>query len=198
MLRTTYLWAGRWITVVALLGMSVWAQQTAQVSPAEESRRERDAWRQSMVSQWLNDFADLSRYQQANAALAPPVPGENRVVFMGDSITDAWHLEENFPGKPYLNRGISGQTTPQMLIRFRSDVIDRKPKVVVILAGTNDIAGNTGPMKLDDIENNCASMAELARAHGIQVVFSSVLPVNNYTPRAELLFLQRWPSLAPG
>jgi lysophospholipase L1-like esterase len=112
---------------------------------------------------------------------------------MGDSITDAWHLSEYFPGKSYVNRGISGQTTPQMLIRFRPDVIDLQPKAVVILAGTNDIAGNTGPMTLEDIENNYASMAELARAHGIRTVFSSVIPVNNYTPRAELLFVQRPP-----
>jgi len=146
-----------------------------------------------MATQWMNDFADLGRYREANAHLAAPLPGENRVVFMGDSITDAWHLDEYFPGKPYVNRGIGGQTTPQMLIRFRPDVIDLQPKVVVILAGTNDIAGNTGPMRLEDIENNYASMADLARAQGIRVVFSSVIPVNNYTPRAELLFAQRPP-----
>ena len=95
--------------------------------------------------------------------LGPPAPGENRVVFMGDSITEGWHLDQSFPGKPYVNRGISGQTTPQMVLRFRQDVIDLKPKVVVILAGTNDIAGNTGPMTLEQIEDNLASMADLAR-----------------------------------
>ena len=99
---------------------------------------------------------------------------------MGDSITDGWKLAEYFPGKPYVNRGISGQTTPQMLIRLRPDVIALKPKVVVILAGTNDIAGNTGPMTLEMIEDNYASMAELARAHGIRVVFASVLPIHDY------------------
>ena len=100
---------------------------------------------------------------------------------MGDSITDIWKLDKYFPGKPYINRGIGGQTTPQMLIRFRPDVIDLGPKVVVILAGTNDIAGNTGPMTLAEIEGNLQTMAELARIHGIHVVLSSVLPVNDYT-----------------
>jgi lysophospholipase L1-like esterase len=193
MLRHTYSLAVRWIVFTAFLAGSAWAQQTVQPSPAEESKRQLEAWRQSMATQWMNDFADLGRYREANAHLAAPLPGENRVVFMGDSITDAWHLDEYFPGKPYVNRGIGGQTTPQMLIRFRPDVIDLQPKVVVILAGTNDIAGNTGPMKLEDVENNYASMADLARAQGIRVVFSSVIPVNNYTPRAELLFAQRPP-----
>src|SRR5262249_56518817 len=118
----------------------------------------------------------------ANAELeaGPAVP--DRVVFFGDSITDIWKLENYFPGKPYINRGIGGQTTPQMLVRFRQDVINLEPKVVVILAGTNDIAGNTGPMPEEDIETNYASMAELAKLHGICVVFASVLPVRNYTP----------------
>jgi lysophospholipase L1-like esterase len=102
-----------------------------------------------------------------------------------------WKLDEYFPGKPYINRGISGQTTPQMLVRFRQDAIDLQPKVIVILAGTNDIAGNTGPTRPEDIEVNYASMAELARAHDIHVVFSSVLPVHNYTPRSQDLFAQR-------
>ena len=105
--------------------------------------------------------------------LGAPKTGEDRVVFMGDSITQGWKLDEAFPGKPYVNRGISGQTTPQMLVRFRQDVIDLKPKVVVILAGTNDIAGNTGPMTLEQTEGNLASMAELAAANGIRVVLCS-------------------------
>jgi lysophospholipase L1-like esterase len=102
---------------------------------------------------------------------------------MGDSITDAWQQPRFggfFPGKPYVDRGISGQTTPQMLIRFRPDVIDLKPKAVVILAGTNDIAGNTGTMTNEEIQNNLASMSELAHAHDIKVVFASVLPVSEY------------------
>jgi lysophospholipase L1-like esterase len=143
----------------------------------------------------MSDFGELGRYREANAALGAPVPGENRVVFMGDSLTDGWPLEEYFPGKPYVNRGIGGQTTPQMLIRFRPDVIDLQPKMVVILAGTNDIGGNTGPMRTADIENNIASMAELARVHGIRVVLSSVLPVHNYGPEAELRLIRRPPEM---
>src|SRR5262249_10973976 len=129
----------------------------------------------------------------ANAALKPPSAGEDRVVFMGDSITAMWTLGRFFPGKPYVNRGISGQTTPQMLVRFRPDVVDLAPKVVVILAGTNDIAGNTGPMSLEDTQQNYASMAELARLHGIRVVFSSVIPVHNYTHATEATFPLRPP-----
>jgi lysophospholipase L1-like esterase len=131
----------------------------------------------------LHDWPNLARYAEANAALAVAAKFDLRVVFMGDSITDAWVSPEYggfFPGKPYVDRGISGQTTPQMLIRFRPDVIALQPKAVVILAGTNDIAGNTGPMTLGQIEANLASMAELAKANKIRVVLASVLPVSNY------------------
>jgi lysophospholipase L1-like esterase len=152
-----------------------------------------DQYRASRIAIFTDDFGQLARYREANAALKPPAAGENRVVFFGDSITDLWKLDEYFPGKPYLNRGISGQTTPQMLVRFRQDVIDLHPKAVVILAGTNDIAGNTGPMRLEDIEANYASFAELASANHIRVVFSSVLPVHNYTPRSQSLFAGRPP-----
>jgi lysophospholipase L1-like esterase len=152
-----------------------------------------DQYRSSRIAIFTDDFGELARYREANAALKTPAPGENRVVFFGDSITDLWRLDEYFPGKPYINRGISGQTTPQMLIRFRRDVIELSPKVVVILAGINDIAGNTGPMRLEDIEANYASMADLARANNIRVVFSSVLPVHNYTPQSQNFFAQRSP-----
>jgi lysophospholipase L1-like esterase len=152
-----------------------------------------DQYRASRIAVFTDDFGQLARYRDANAALRPPAPDENRVVFFGDSITDIWKLEEYFPGKPYLNRGIGGQTTPQMLVRFRQDVIDLHPRVVVILAGTNDIAGNTGPMRLEDIEADYASLAELARTNHVAVVFSSVLPVHNYTPKAQDLFAQRSP-----
>jgi lysophospholipase L1-like esterase len=152
-----------------------------------------DQYRASRIAMFTDDFGQLSRYRDANATLAAPADNESRVVFFGDSITDMWKLTDYFPGKPYINRGIGGQTTPQMLVRFREDVIDLHPKVVVILAGTNDIAGNTGPMSLQDIEANYATLAELARAHAIRVVFSSVLPVNNYTPRSQELFAQRSP-----
>ncbi len=128
----------------------------------------------------LQDWPFLNRYKEANDKVPPLEKNESRVVFMGDSITDGWKLAEYFPGKPYINRGIGGQTTPQMLIRFRPDVIALKPRLVLILAGTNDIAGNTGPMTLEMIENNYASMAELAKANGIKVIFSSVLPIHDY------------------
>ena len=141
----------------------------------------------------MDDFGELARYRDADAALNPPAAGEKRVIFFGDSITDFWKLNQYFPGKPYLNRGISGQTTPQMLVRFRQDVVDLKPSVVVILAGTNDIAGNTGPERLEDIEADYASMAEIAKAHNIKVVFSSVMPVHNYTPESQDLFAERSP-----
>ena len=150
-------------------------------------------WRASRTSIYMNDFGELNRYRAANATLSALAPGENRVVFFGDSITDAWPIAESFPGKPYINRGIGGQTTPQMLVRFREDVINLQPKVVVILAGTNDIAGNTGPMTLDEIEANYSSLAELAAAHSIRVVFSSVLPVHNYTPESQEMYAERSP-----
>ena len=129
----------------------------------------------------LADWPELGRYHDENARIAAASADESRVVFMGDSITDFWGRQRGtfFPGKPYVNRGISGQTTPQMLVRFRADVIALKPKVVVILAGTNDIAGNTGPMTLEQIEDNFVSMAELARDNGIRVVLSSVMPVSD-------------------
>jgi lysophospholipase L1-like esterase len=128
------------------------------------------------------DWPNLQRYAKANSELPPPAPNEDRVVFMGNSIFDFWaaRFATTFPGKPYIGRGISGQTTPQMLVRFRQDVIGLKPKVVVILAGTNDIAGNTGPSTLEMIENNLASMVDLAKANGIRVVLASVLPAYVY------------------
>lgn len=149
----------------------------------------------------LQDWPNLGRYRKENAQVASPAESENRVVFMGDSITDAWGRTRGvfFPGKAYINRGIGGQTTAQMLIRFRPDVIALKPKVVVILAGTNDIAGNTGPESLDDIEGNLQSMAELAKANAIKVVLSSVMPVCDYIkpqtarrPPEKIVALNAW------
>jgi lysophospholipase L1-like esterase len=149
----------------------------------------------------LLDWPNLSRYAGDNARLTAPAAGERRVVFMGDSITDAWIKRSPafFEGKPHIDRGISGQTTPQMLIRFRPDVIALKPKVVVILAGTNDIAGNTGPMTLEMIEDNFRSMVELAKVNGIKVVLSSVMPVCDYIrpqterrPPAQIIALNEW------
>ena len=130
------------------------------------------------------DFGGLKRYKDSNAALQPPASHENRVIFFGDSITELWKLDQYFPDKHYLNRGIVAQTTTQMLVRFRHDVIELQPKIVVILAGTNDLSGITGPMSVEDIEGNYASFAELARANHIKVIFASVLPVHAYTKEA--------------
>jgi len=188
--------------LIAITGFSVLAQ-TPSPTPLDAAAEKQRADR---LQARYNDFANLARYHDANSKVAPPAKDEQRVVFMGDSITDGWKLNEYFPDKPFINRGISGQTTPQMLLRFRPDVIDLKPRVVVILAGTNDLAGNTGPMTIDAIEGNIASMAELARAHGINVVLSSVLPVSDYNKDksgkpiirtvqrqpAQILELNRW------
>ncbi len=161
--------------------------------PAAQAVLSLEHWRESRIPMFLNDFGELNRYRDANAHLRAPAPGEHRIVFYGDSITDGWKLDSYFPGKGYINRGISGQTTPQMLVRFRQDVIDLSPEIVVILAGTNDIAGNTGPMTAEQIEANYASLAELARAHSIRVIFSSVTPIHNYAPQRQTMFLQRSP-----
>jgi len=150
-----------------------------------------DQYRASRAPMLLDDYGQLARYRAADEELLKMGPVKDRVVFFGDSITDMWKLENNFQGKPYVNRGIGGQTTPQMLVRFRQDVIDLKPSAVVILAGTNDIAGNTGPIKNENIEANLASMAELAKAHGIAVIFASILPVHNYTEKSQDFFAQR-------
>jgi lysophospholipase L1-like esterase len=179
-----------WLSVLAIAAV---AQQAATPTIPSTGFAGLDQYRASRIAVFFDDFGQLRRYHDANAALKPPAPAENRVIFFGDSITDIWHLDEYFPGRPYLNRGIGGQTTPQMLVRFRQDVIELHPKVVVILAGTNDIAGNTGPMRLEDIEANYASMAELARLHDIKVVYASVLPVHNYTQKSQDFFAQRSP-----
>jgi lysophospholipase L1-like esterase len=173
------------------LTVSVFGQQQPAPSIPSTGFAGLDQYRASRIAMFTDDFGQLSRYRDANAALGQPAAGENRVVFFGDSITDGWKLADYFPGKPYVNRGIGGQTTPQMLVRFRQDVVDLHPKAVVILAGTNDIAGNTGPTRNQDIEANLASMADLARRQGIRLVFSSVLPVHNYTGDAKNFFAQR-------
>jgi lysophospholipase L1-like esterase len=186
---------------VTLLFLPALAQQLAPSIPSTGFAG-LDQYRASRITIYTDDFGQLARYREADAALAPPPASERRAVFLGDSITDYWKLPDYFPGKPYINRGIDGQTTPQMLVRFRQDVIDLHPKVVVMLAGTNDIAGVTGPTSDEDIEANYASMAEMARAHGVRIVFASVLPVHNYThdadesfalrPRDRILALNRW------
>lgn len=147
-----------------------------------------------------NDWANLTKYRDDNARIGAPAPGENRVVFYGNSITEGWarHFPAMFPGKPYIGRGISGQTTPQLLVRFNQDVVALGPKVVVILAGTNDIAGNTGPSSVEMIAANLRAMTEIAKANGIRVVLSSVLPVYDYKwrpglePAPKIIALNAW------
>jgi acyl-CoA thioesterase I len=162
----------------------------AQKLPEQEPPAERlTPYQKSQLERMFNDWAFLAKYRGADKEVAPPAAGEVRVVFMGDSITEGWGQKatatapdrgEFFSGKPYINRGISGQTTPQMLVRFRQDVIELKPKVVILLAGTNDIAENTGKTTLGEIANNIASMSDLARANGIRVVLCSVLPASEF------------------
>jgi lysophospholipase L1-like esterase len=173
---------------------------TAPSTPAECAERAVQR-QQERAASIMADWPNLGRYREANARLSPPAKGEARVVFMGDSITDNWDNEGYggfFPGRPYVNRGIGGQTTPQMLVRFRPDVIALRPKAVVILAGTNDIAGNTGLMPLSAVEDNLASMAELAKTHGIRVVLASVLPVDDGDRDAQGLPLTRTRCRPPG
>jgi len=188
--------------VGAFLVLSVLPALAQQPSIPSTGNADLDRYRASRIAIYTDDFGELARYRAADAALAPPAAGENRVVFLGDSITDYWKLADYFPGKPYINRGIDGQTTPQMLVRFRQDVIDLHLRVLVVLAGTNDVAGVTGPARNEEIEANYASMAELARLHHIRLVFASLLPVNNYTedatdsfarrPRERILALNTW------
>ena len=141
-----------------------------------------------LESSYAQDWANLNRFQKENAVLSISERGEDRVVFMGNSITEGWLRirPEFFNTKPYINRGISGQTTPQMLVRFRQDVINLKPSVVVILAGINDIAGNTGPSTIEMIVNNISSMTELAKANDIKVILCSVLPAYQFPWRKKL------------
>jgi lysophospholipase L1-like esterase len=164
--------------------MRAQAQPDAQTPPACDcAAAEKMKAKIETMEKKLNDWPDLAHYREENAKLAAPAEDEQRVVFMGDSITDMWVLPKFggfFPGKPYIGRGIGGQTTPQMLLRFREDVLQLHPKVVVILAGTNDIAGNTGPMTHADTVGNLMAMVELAHVRGIRVVLSSLLPVSNY------------------
>jgi lysophospholipase L1-like esterase len=151
----------------------------------------------TMNNSYGQDWPNLEHFAENNEMVGLPAADENRVVFMGNSITIGWlnKRPEFFEGKPYINRGISGQTTPQMLLRFRQDVIDLKPKVVVILAGTNDIAGNTGPSTPKMILDNIKSMAELANANGIKVIISSVLPAYDYPWRPGLKPNEKIPAL---
>jgi lysophospholipase L1-like esterase len=185
-MRTFLRAAGFSVGVILLSAGCLWAQgqtETQTKPPSDCAGLAEAKARLEAQEKRLQDWPELARYREANAKVAARAEEEQRVVFMGDSITDLWvqpRFGGFFPGRPYIGRGISGQTTPQMLVRFRADVIALRPVVVVILAGTNDLAGNTGPITLEETEGNLASMAELARANGIRVVLSSVLAVSNY------------------
>jgi lysophospholipase L1-like esterase len=166
-----------WILLVAGTIFGI-AYAHAQNPSSPDKLQEELAKAQATLADWPN----LKRYAAENAALPAPAPGEARVVFYGDSITDGWghHTDTFFPGKPYVNRGISGQTTPQMLVRFEQDVVHLHPAAVVILAGTNDIAGNTGPSTPQMTEDNFTSMAAIAKQHGIKVILASITPAYAY------------------
>ncbi len=171
------------ITLIFLLGMFLPGTAASQQSadPCESVKRERQA-----MESHLRDWPNLAKYREANAKLGLPVAGESRVVFLGDSITEFWDLSIFLKDKPYVNRGISGQTTPQILLRFRQDVIGLKPDIVVILAGTNDIAENTGPISLEAMEDNLKSMVDLAKRNGIRPILASVLPAAAFPWRPEI------------
>lgn len=189
------------VLTICATAPGLFSQATAATPQAAKPAQQAVDYRSQHEHELAVDFGGLERYKADDAALAPAAAGEKRVVFMGDSITDGWKIsgpDGSFPGKPYVNRGISGQTTPQMLVRFRQDVIDLRPSVVVILAGTNDLAGNTGPMTLEKTEGNLASMADLATANGIQVVLCSILPAFDYPwspglePAPKIATLNQW------
>ena len=179
--------------LVAILSLPLAAQQPAPAPPTPQQQLDK-------LQARFNDFAQLARYAADNEKIGDPAPGTQRVVFYGDSLTDNWgrRFGKFFPGKPYVNRGISGQTTPQMLIRFQQDVVHLKPAAVVILAGTNDLAQNTGPESMEAIHDNFRSMVALAKANHIRVVISSVLPADHFPwhaglmPAAQIVELNQW------
>ncbi len=190
------------ISILLVYGFALEAQQASDRNTGRPARSPEQiaAEQKAREEKTRNDWADLARYSEDNVRLGDPASGEKRVVFMGNSITEGWKNidPEFFNGRPYICRGISGQTTPQMLLRFRPDVINLEPVVVVILAGTNDIAGNTGPSTQAMIEGNIKSMVELARTNGIRVVLCSVLPAFDYwwspgvEPAARIVALNEW------
>jgi lysophospholipase L1-like esterase len=181
-----------WLQLLVMIAIGSWTglgmaqQPPAAAAPAPQTAEEQLAAAEAKLADW----PQLARYKQENAALPAPAAGEHRVVFFGDSLTDAWGRRPNtgtfFPGKPYVNRGIGGQTTPQMVLRFHQDVVDLHPTVVLILAGTNDVAGNTGPMTPEMTMDNFRAMAEMARANGIKVVIASILPTGDFPWRKGL------------
>ena len=180
----TAVWAG--ILLAGTAGAQTGAVGTAPVAGAPASQTDRQL---AAAQKKLLDWAELGRYRTDNMVLAASAAGEKRVVFYGDSITDGWGRKpgtEFFPGKPYVNRGISGQTTPQMVVRFEQDVVHLQPAAVVILAGTNDVAGNTGPMTPEMTMDNFAAMVAIAKANRIKVVIASITPASAYPWKPEV------------
>jgi lysophospholipase L1-like esterase len=190
----------KFVYLIIILMISGNIAVIAQNNAPKPTAEQQEAWKKAEEERFHNDWANLARFRDDNIKIGLPVAGEKRIVFMGNSITEGWSRVDSgfFSGKPYVNRGISGQTTPQMLIRFRPDVINLKPSVVVILAGINDIAGNTGPSTLEMIEDNLASMCELAKSNGISVILSSVLPAFDFPwrpgmqPAEKVVKLNAW------
>lgn len=170
-----------------------------QSSPPRQDAEVRDfgpwlgPYRAKVTAKMLEDFGEQYLYAPSNATLRAPETGELRVVFLGDSITDRWDLEKFFPGKPFVNRGIGGQVTTQMLVRFHADVVALQPVAVVIMAGVNDVHGVLQVETEAQIEANYEAMAEIAVAHGIKPVFAKITPLNNYTPNAATVLQDRHP-----
>lgn len=193
------------LSVTMLGGSAVHGQGQAgepvyQSSPERRVVQERDwgpwlgPFRTKLIPSLMRDFGERYIYADANRALGAPRPGERRVVFLGDSITDRWNLSRFFPGKPYVNRGIGSQVTAQMILRFHQDVVALHPAAVVILSGVNDVQGFLQQETPEQIEANWETMADLADRHGIKVVFGSILPVNNYTEQARDVLKERNPA----
>jgi lysophospholipase L1-like esterase len=190
----------KFFSVLLILVFSGSIALFAQNKSTEPTNEQKEAWKKAQEELVHNDWANLGRFRDNNKQIGMPATGEKRIVFMGNSITEGWSRLDSafFSGKPYINRGISGQTTPQMLIRFKPDVVNLKASVVVILAGINDIAGNTGPSTLEMIEDNLSSMVEIGQANGIKVVLSSVLPAYDFPwrpgmePAEKVVKLNSW------
>lgn len=178
----------RLLFIIAALLFAGSIDMLGQTELSQPTPEQIEVWKKAEEERLKNDWANFTRYKADNERIGLPAPEEQRIVFMGNSITQGWIevCPEFFAGKAYVNRGISGQTTPQMVVRFRPDVINLKPALVIILAGINDIAGNTGPSTLRMIEDNLAAMVEMATANGIRVILSSVLPAYDFPWRTGL------------
>lgn len=189
------------LSLFALALLAAGEPQHYQSSPERRTVVEKDwgqwlgPFRQKLEPSLMEDFGERYLYASADAALPPPAPGEKRVVFLGDSITDMWNLSSYFPGRPFINRGVGAQVTAQMLLRFHQDVVALQPQAVVILGGVNDVQGFMQQETPDGIIGNVEAMADIADAHHIKVVLCSILPVNDYTPQAQGVVKDRHPEL---